>query len=607
MVMKKLVSTKLIKYVVIILVIAGLGGGAYFIYRNMSSKATAASNSGVRTVQVARGDIDVTISGTGTVQPISRYDIVPLVKGSIISAPFEEGMSVKSGDLLYKIDDSDLSYNLQKAQNSIEKLKINNQQSEDSKNNLVVYAPIGGRVSNLTIKEGEQAGSSGKIADITDDKHVIATIPFKESQVNSIKIGQQAQIAVPDYMVYIDGTVKHVSSTAKSTAGGAMGYDVEISINNPGAVTEGMKVAGTIKTPDGDISSPFEGKMGYAKSQPVIAKTTGKIKMIYVKNDEWIEAGQKVLELENDTINDTIYKNSLDLKDSQLSMDAQKKQLNDYNILSPINGTVIKKYYKAGDTVGNSTDSKILMTVADITNMVFTIEVDELDVAKVVMGQKVGITADALSGTSFTGEVTSVPMEGKTQNGVTTYPVQVTVLTPGKLKPGMNVNAKINVESKKDVLYLPMAAVTKMGDKAFVFVKGNSSSGKAVGKNGDASQANPANPANRGNADGGQSTQNSTGGSQQGSQRTGGQGGNRPDKSVAGTDGRQRRSVVVGINNDSYIEIVSGLTEKETVYMPSISTNNNSSNTTGARGGIMGGGGAGLTGGGNMSRMGQGH
>ncbi|MCL6633002.1 MAG: HlyD family efflux transporter periplasmic adaptor subunit, partial [Alicyclobacillus herbarius] len=282
------------------------------------------------------------------------------------------------------------------------------------------------------IQEGDQVSSNGKVADIIDDKHITATIPFAATQIDKIKVGQKAQLTSSDYMGSLDGVVSRVSTSAKPSSEGGLLYDVEIAIDNPGALAEDMELTAVVKTPDGDMSSPETGSVSYSKSRSVIAETTGKVKQIYVKNDEWVKAGQKILSLENDDLQDSIHKNSLDIEDSQLSLEAQMKQLKDYNILSPISGTVITKNYKEGDTVGNSTDSKVLMTVADLSKMKFTIDVDELDVAKVSVGQKVTVTADALPGTKFEGEVTKIPLDGKTTNGVTTYSIEVTISAPGK-------------------------------------------------------------------------------------------------------------------------------------------------------------------------------
>ena len=586
----KALFAKYKKPVVSILILAIVCVGGYFTYTKFFSKASAGSDSKEATAEVARGDLEVVISGTGTVTPISRYDIVPLVKGNILEAAFEEGQTVKAGDLLYKIDDSDLSFNISKSENGIEKQKVSNQESIKSINNLVVTAPSEGRLTNFTAKQGEQVSSS-KIGDIVNDRKVIATVPFVKPEVDKIKAGQSAVIQAVSEWASAEGVVKSVSSAGTYSTDGSLTYNVEIEFDNTGTfviedtttsvtqisgdeVTTGTtdvsatEVRATVKTGSGDVTSYYTGELAYASNTTVLAQSSGKVKQLYVKNGEWVKAGQKILELENDSLSNTVYKNSLDMKDSQLSLEAQRKQLNDYNITSPIDGTVIKKYFKAGDTISSGTTSTILMTVADITKMIFTISVDELDISKIEVGQKVAVTADALTDENLEGEVTNVSMEGTSSNGVTTYPVEVTIASPGKLKPGMNVNAEIEVQNKSDVLYVPVSAVTKSEGKSYVYVKSGTQ------------------------ATGGAKQQNSQSAMQNGQQA-------QARNNGGGTAGRQRVEVVTGINNDNYIEIVSGLNEGDVVYVPSTSstTKTNTSQGMPGSGGGPGGGGGGMMGG----------
>ena len=62
--------------------------------------------------------------------------------------------------------------------------------------------------------------------------------------------------------------------------------------------------------------------------------------------------------------------------------------------------------------------------------MKFTMDVDELDIAKIQLGQSVDVVADALEDQVFIGTITQIIQEGESQNGVTTYPVEVVIDTP---------------------------------------------------------------------------------------------------------------------------------------------------------------------------------
>ncbi|MPN37041.1 hypothetical protein SDC9_184557 [bioreactor metagenome] len=99
--------------------------------------------------------------------------------------------------------------------------------------------------------------------------------------------------------------------------------------------------------------------------------------------------------------------------------------------------------------------------VFDLSQLTFDLNVDELYIGKVKVGQTVEITADALEGQTFTGRVDKININGNTVSGVTTYPVTVVVDDPGDLLPGMNVSADIIVEHASNVLCIPVDAVQR--------------------------------------------------------------------------------------------------------------------------------------------------
>jgi HlyD family secretion protein len=563
------------------------------------------------TAQVVRGDISVSISGSGTVAPIARYDIIPLVRGNILSAPFEEGMQVKEGDLLYRIDDSDMLINIEKTRNSIEQLNLNHKSTLEDIKNLIVYAPCDGRITDFSLREGDQTGA-GTIANIIDDSKLIATVSFNASQIDKIWVGQDAQIVIPQYMMYINGKIAYKSVSGRPSPEGTILYDVEIHAGNPGAITNGVSATGVIKSSEGEIISPTMGTVEYAKEQPLRLKSSGIVSKTFVRENEVVKAGQKILELENDALISAKEKYNIDLRNLNYTLESQMKELEDYNIISPIDGVVIMKDGKAGDTVNNQSGNTILMTVADISKMEFELQVDELDISKIQVGQKATIEADALPRQSFEGSVTNVSLEGSSQSGVTTYTVQITVDEPGELKPGMNVNAEIMVQHKSNVLYLPMAAVTMIRNDAFVYLEEadieeteradnqqsrDEATGRKTSDEGKRPSANmtdeereelrkrmrEAMPEGEARQQGGgrmsppertaittETEKDVEGRNQEGqssipeerSQNT------RQPEIIKTEDGKFMKRVEVGINNEDFIEIVSGLEEGDTVILP---------------------------------------
>lgn len=155
-------------------------------------------------------------------------------------------------------------------------------------------------------------------------------------------------------------------------------------------------------------------------------------------------------------------------------MENTQKQLENYTITSPISGTVIDKEYKAGDTVESG---KTLCTIYDLSYLEMTLNIDELDISTVAVGQTVQITAEAVEDKIFTGVVTKVSVAGTTSGGITSYPVTVRIDETDGLLPGMNVDAEIVLEEAADTLAIPSSAVTRgSGNTSLVLITRNSPS-----------------------------------------------------------------------------------------------------------------------------------
>lgn len=167
------------------------------------------------------------------------------------------------------------------------------------------------------------------------------------------------------------------------------------------------------------------------------------------------------------------YKDALDkaeesVESAQNKLDSSQDNYDNYTITAPISGQVIAKNFKVGDNITkNSSSTTVLATIYDLSSLTFEMSIDELDIQKVKVGQKVVITADAMEGQTFSGTVTNVSLESTYSNGVSTYPVTVTMDEMGDLIPGMNVDGIITLEEASDVLTVPVDALMR-GNQVYV-------------------------------------------------------------------------------------------------------------------------------------------
>lgn len=524
--------------------------------------------------QAERMDITETIEQSGVIEPLDRYEITSLVKGEIISSPYEEGDYVEEGATLYQIDDEDAQLNIEKTQNSIERSRMSLEETSDDISKLSIYANASGKLSEFTMKMGDTV--SGVIGKITNTDNLTVDIPFSAADFDKISVGNSVTITSALYMTSMSGRVSHkYDATAGTGNDGSVLKNIEIEIPNPGSLAEGTTFAATVNTPYGTVSSAGSGTIGGGTVTTLKADVSGTVSYIAVKDGDYVKKGQLIAKLTSDSLTNSQRSNQLNLKDSELSLKSSQKSLDDYNITSPISGTVITKNSKAGDKIDNSNSQTVMMVVADMSKVKFTITVDELDITKIALGQTAVVDADALPEETYEAKVTSIAGEGtSTGDGVTTFKVELTIDEPGNLRSGMNVNANIVIEEAKDVIGIPEEALMNTkGSTAKVLVKSDKAASKNDKRNAEGGDADKAKgksasagsiPANADAKSGSNKGTNSvpTGDSGKGS-------GGSPAGGNAVPDGYEMRDITVGISDGTNIEVVSGLSEGETIiYIP---------------------------------------
>ncbi len=573
------------KVIIFVAVVAVIAVGAVKL---SGKKGAPTAVSARETDTVTRGDIDVTITGSASIEPFERYEIIPKVSGDIIYCPYEVGDTVTKGDRLYGFDTSSSDLNVERQKISLQQSKNNYNTALEDGSKLTLTAVNSGVVSDLSVKEGQEVNAGTKIASIADTSNLEVVLPFTQAQISSINIGDSAEITSSKHMSSVYGTVTHKSTASYAGSDGSTLYNVTISFTNPGAFYEGLVVGGSV----GSAVSPGSGTVENSSQNTITAETNGTVSKVYCKNGDYVKKGAVIATLTSDSISEKITDSNLSYRSAELQMQQTEKDMEDYNITSPISGTVITKNSKAGDTIDKTNASTTMMVIADISKLKFDLPIDELDVSKVAEGQEVTVTCDALPNETFVGYIDTISVEGTAQNGVTTYSTKVIINDPGNLRPSMNIDASIIVESAKDVLTVPSEDIKTVGGKSYVFVKDDSAKKNEKTKPGKNDEGNNSAPSG---VPGGENSEGS------GSAPSSAPGGGKTLTPEA-PDGYKSVEVQTGISSDDYTEIISGLNEGQEIYRYSTGSSSSSLNMSmpggGMGGGNMGGGGMGGPGGG---------
>lgn len=451
---------------VVIAVLLVLAALFFFVIRPMLGAGKELLAGAYLTSTAQMQEMTVSVSSTGTIQPIDSYNVSGMVTGEVLEAPFEVGDQVEKGDVLYRIDPGSAETALQQAQLSVQQAQLNYDSIVDGLNPKASGAGV---VQKLHVKKGDLVSAGSPIADISDTSTITLTVPFQSADAQRIAVGSSAQVTLAGTLETLTGTVESVANADLVGNGGALVRQVKIRVQNPGALTTSTTATAKV----GSIACAGSGTFEANLTQTVVATGSGEVVSLNVSAGSRVSAGQVLATLGGSSAQTSLENASISLQNAQLSLQNAQDALDNYTITAPISGTVIEKNFKAGDTIDNNSLTAAGGTLAvlyDMSTLTFEMKIDEKDINKVQVGQEVTITADAVEGVTFSGVVDTVNINGTTVSGQTNYPVTVVINDPQDLKPGMNVSADIIVERAGTVLCVPVDAVNRGSDKPTVQV-----------------------------------------------------------------------------------------------------------------------------------------
>ena len=145
-----------------------------------------------------------------------------------------------------------------------------------------------------------------------------------------------------------------------------------------------------------------------------------------------VSKGDILIELTGDDLTESIQSASESLRSAEISMQNQQDNMSNYTITSPISGTIIEKDAKQGDAL---TSGSTLCVIYDLSYLEMVINVDELQIGALSVGQKVQLTADAVTDKTYVGTVTRVSMKAAPAAAPRLTPSPSASMTPTACAP----------------------------------------------------------------------------------------------------------------------------------------------------------------------------
>lgn len=162
----------------------------------------------------------------------------------------------------------------------------------------------------------------------------------------------------------------------------------------------------------------------------------------------------------------------LQIKNAEFELDRKKTNLEDTEIKSPIDGTVVRVNTKVGRFADTTEDDTPIFIIENLENLEMKIKISEYSIGKVKVGQQVSISADILNGNSVEGEVAKISPTGEEKGGGSTERVIPTTVRikdgNSGLIAGITAKAQILINEAKDAWLVPVSALIEKEDGTYI-------------------------------------------------------------------------------------------------------------------------------------------
>lgn len=489
--------------------------GSYWAYAKFSGAATE-----TRYIlgSVERGTLVTSISGTGQVSASTQLELKPKASGDIVYLGVTSGQEVKSGTLIAQIDAREAQKSVRDAEVNLESAKLSLQKLQQPADTLsLVQSENSLARAEESKAEAEQALQSAYENAFTAVSNAFLDLPNVMTGIQTLLFTPTSQLSQNEQPIdYYASSIEQYDSRAKlfhddvasKYLTARMLYDknfnsykatgrtsspetIEGMVNETyittKAISDLLKSAnnqillykdvlsnrslGTKPTADTHLNqiNTFTGEINAHLSSVLSSRTSiDNEKTTIVNTRRTIsESTESLKKLKAGT-------DPLDLQSSILSVSQRENALRDaretlanYYVRAPFNGTVAALGVRKGDSVTSGTVVSTFITKEKIAE----ISLNEVDVARVKVGQSVTLTFDAVEGLTISGKVAEVGTVGTVSQGVVSYAVKISFDTDDeRVKPGMSTSASIITDVKSDVLLVPNSAIKVKGEDSTVEV-----------------------------------------------------------------------------------------------------------------------------------------
>ncbi len=458
---------------IIIGVVAVLLVGGYFGWKAWAGKKDPAEDMATEappmpTAKADVGEVKKTVYATGVIEAKEHEDVKSDSSAKVAKLLVKEGQHVSKGDVLFTYDSTDTQLDYQKQVLSVDKIKKEMLDLKEEKAQII--SDQKGVVKEVSVKVGDELSKNTVIAKVADIDHLKITGRFSAAQRDKFHVGQKVKVFLQASLSYIEGTVTKLDQVGKKEKDAGVLYDVDVIVNKASGLGVGDYGSVQYVSPSGEITmSQVVTAFTLPDVVEITAGTTGKVGRVAFNQDDQIQKGQLLIEMDREAAELERKEKEIAVKEAERGLEQRRKDIAKMQVTASVSGIVTKVNVKEGESVDNS---KPAVVIIDMSEVYMKASVDEVDIPLVQIGQPVEVYVTAFGNQVFHGKVVDIPQESVTQDKNVRFEVKIAIQDGQKMKHGMSGDCDIIVSNIQNAVRLPIDAVEIMEDgKGTVMVK----------------------------------------------------------------------------------------------------------------------------------------
>ena len=438
---KRKIIITVVSIVLVLAIIAVVG--VSFLQRQVRQQF-ASSSGEVLSYEVSTGSISTVVSGSGSLTDVDLNSITVPEGVEITEVKVKTNQAITKGDILATVDMASVVSAMADLQLQIEELDAEISDAEDDAASTTIYAGVAGRVKAIF---GETELS---VADVMYEHGALALISLDgymavDIKTDALAVGDSVTVKLSDEDE-ITGTVESVVS-GKAT--------VLVTDNGP-EYEEAVTVL------NGEGTSVGTGNL-YIHSALKVTGFSGTIAKVNTSLNAKVSDTTKLFTLEDTSYSanyNSLLRERADLEETLLKLLTIQR---DGAVLASSDGSVYSVDYSDEATTS-------VVTLSTDEKMSVTISVDEADILSLEVGQTVTVSVSSVSETGFEGTLTEI---NRTSSSSGTYSAVIEIAKAEGMLSGMTASVSVRIEGVDDAILIPIEALHKTSDGAYVYTSYN--------------------------------------------------------------------------------------------------------------------------------------